>query len=149
MHREGQRDDAKAATATEVACDALVVACAVSAGIHAALTPEHLREESAAGIGFLVSTVLLAALAVALILRPASRAAAAAAAAVLVGLLVAYAFAVTTGVPVLHPDVEPADGLGLATKAVELVGLAAALLLVSPGRPDGRLTRLQPKGTTQ
>src|SRR6187551_3186887 len=146
MHREGQRDDAKAATATEVACDALVVACAVSAGIHAALTPEHLREGPAAGIGFLVSTVLLAALAVALILRPASRAAAAA---VLVGLLVAYAFAVTTGVPVLHPDVEPADGLGLATKAVELVGLAAALLLVSPGRPDGRLTRLQPKGTTQ
>jgi len=148
MHRDGQRDDAKTATATEVARDALVVACAVSAGIHAALTPQHLREEPAAGIGFLVSTVLLAALAVALILRPASRAAAAAAA-VLAGLLVAYAFAVTTGVPVLHPDVEPADGLGLATKAVELVGLAAALHLVSPGRPDGRLTRLQPKGTTR
>lgn len=149
MHRDGQRDDAKAANATEVARDAFVITCAVSAGIHAALTPEHLREEPAAGIGFLVSTVLLAALAVALILRPASRAAAAAAAAVLAGLLVAYAFAVTTGVPVLHPDVEPADGLGLATKAVELVGLAAALLLVSPGRPAGRLTRLQPKGTTR
>ena len=149
MHRDGQRDDAKTATATEVARDALVVACAVSAGIHAALTPQHLREEPAAGIGFLVSTAFLAALAVALILRPASRTAAAAAAAVLVGLLVAYAFAVTTGVPVLHPDVEPADGLGLATKAVELVGVAAALLLVSPRRPDGRLTRLQPKGTTQ
>lgn len=149
MHRDGQRDDAKAAITTGVARDALVVACAVSAGIHAALTPEHLREEPAAGIGFLVSTVLLAALAVALILRPASRAAAAAAAAVLAGLLVAYALAVTTGVPLLHPDVEPADGLGLATKAVELVGLAAALLLVSPGRPESRLTRLQPKGTTE
>ena len=145
MHRNAQRDDAKAASTAGVARDALVVACAVSAGIHAALTPEHLREEPAAGIGFLVSTVLLAALAVALILRPATRAAAAAA--VLVGLLVAYAFAATTGVPVLHPDVEPADGLGLATKAVELVGLAAALRRVSPGPPDGRLTRLQPKGT--
>jgi hypothetical protein len=149
MHRNAQRDDAKAATTKAVARDALVVTCAVSAGIHAALTPEHLREEPAAGFGFLVSTVLLAALAVAPILLPASRAAAAAAAVVLVGLLVAYAFAVTTGFPVLHPDVEPADGLGLATKAVELVGLAAALLLLSPGRPDGRLTRLQPKGTTQ
>ncbi len=149
MHRNAQHDDAKAATTAGVARDALGLACAVSAGIHAALTPEHLREEPVAGIGFLVSTVLLAALAVALILRPASRAAAAAAAAVLVGLLVAYAFAVTTGVPVLHPDVEPGDGLGPATKAVELVGVAAALLLVSPGRPDGRLTRLQPKGTTQ
>lgn len=148
MHRKAQRDDTKAATATGLAREALVVACAVSAGIHAALTPEHLREEPAAGIGFLVSTVLLAALAVALILRPAPRAAAAAAAAVLAGLLVTYAFAVTTGVPVLHPDVEPADGLGLATKAVELIGLAAALLLVSPRRV-GRLTRLQPKGTTQ
>jgi hypothetical protein len=149
MHRKGRTDEAKDATTRGVAVDVLVVACAVSAGIHAALTPMHLREETVAGIGFLVSTLLLAALVVALTLRPASRFAAAAAAALLAGLLVAYAFAVTTGVPVLHPDVEPADGLGLATKAVELVGLAAALCLALPGRPAGGLTRLQPKGTTR
>ena len=143
MHRDAQRDDARAAVTT------LVVVCAVSAGIHAGLTPEHLREEPAAGYGFLVSTLLLAGLAVALTLRPASRTAAAASAAVLAGLLVAYAFAVTTGVPVLHPDVEPADWLSLATKAVELAGLAAALLVLVPDRPTGRLTRLQPKGTTR
>ena len=29
----------------------------------------------------------------------------------------------TTGVPVLHPDVEPVEGLALATKAIEAVGL--------------------------
>ena len=69
-------------------------------------------------------------------------------AALLAGLIVAYGFAVTTGVPVLHPEVEPADRLGLVTKAVELVGLVAALYLAAPpARPALRLARLQPKGT--
>lgn len=150
MHRDSKaNDDGNDAITTIVARDALVVACAVSAGIHAALTPEHLGEEPAAGIGFLVSSVVLAALVVALTLRPAGRVVVVAAGAVLAGLLVAYAFAVTTGVPVLHPDAEPADGLGLATKAVELVGLLAAVRLASPARSAGRLTRLQPKGTTR
>lgn len=149
MHRDGRSDDARGAIGTRVARDALVVACAVSAGVHAALTPEHLREEPAAGIGFLVSTVLLAALVVALTLRPASRIALAAAGAVLAGLLVLYAVAVTTGVPLLHPDVEPADGLGLVTKAVELVGLIAVVRLALPVRSAGRPIRLQPKGTTR
>lgn len=148
MHQDGQKDHPKSAIVARVALDALIVSCAVSAGIHAALTPEHLREEPAAGIGFLVSTVLLAALGVALTFRPVSRNAVLAAGALLAGLVVAYAFAVTTGVPVLHPDVEPADELGLTTKAVELAGLAAALHLAAPRRPAGRLTRLQPKGTT-
>jgi hypothetical protein len=149
MHRDGQKDDEKGAILTGIARDALVVGCAVSAGIHAALTPEHLREEPAAGVGFLLSTGLLAALVVALTRRPASRAAVVAAGAVLAGLLLAYALAVTTGVPGLHPDVEPADRLALVTKAVELVGLAAALHLTAPGRAAVRLTRLQPKGTTR
>ena len=136
-------------TRTAVENDVLIACCAISAGIHAALAPEHLREETAAGVGFLVSAVLLAAVGVALTYRPASRLAAGAAGALLAGLIVAYALAVTVGLPVLHPQAEPADGLGLATKAIELVGLAAALSLVAPGRPAGRLTRLQPKGTTR
>jgi hypothetical protein len=149
MHRDGRRGGGTDAITRLVARDALVVACAVSAGVHAALTPEHVRETPAAGIGFLVSSAVLASLVVALTLLPASRTAVAAAGAVLAGLLVVYAFAVTTGVPVLHPDAEPADGPGLATKAVELVGLLAAVRLASPARPIGRLTRLQPKGTTR
>ena len=148
MHRDGRNDEGKRAIARDVARDALIVSCAVSAGIHGALTPEHLREEPATGIGFLVSTVLLVALCVATTLRPASGSAVVAAGALLAVLIVAYAFAVTTGVPVVHPDVEPADGLALVTKAVELVGLAAALYVAAPpGRPAVRLTRLQPKGT--
>jgi len=47
-------------------------------------------------------------------------------------LLVGYALAVTSGMPVLMPEPEPIDGLALATKAVELVGLLAALALVAP-----------------
>ena len=134
-------------TRETIAHDVLIAACATSAGIHAALAPEHLREETGAGVGFLASVVLLAALCVALTHRPGSRLAVGAAEAVLAGLLAAYALALTVGVPVLHPDAEPADPLGLVTKAIELVGLAAALHLTAPGRPAGRPTRLQPKGT--
>ena len=133
-------------TRATIAHEVLVASCATSAGIHAALAPEHLREETAAGVGFLASAALLAALCVVLTYRPGSRLAAGAAGAVLAGLLAAYALALTVGVPLFHPDPEPADGLGLVTKAIELVGLVAALHLTAPGRPAGRLTRLQPKG---
>jgi peptidoglycan/LPS O-acetylase OafA/YrhL len=129
--------------------DVLIASCAISAGIHAALTPGHLREETPAGVGFIVSAVLLAALCVALTCRPGSRLVVGATGALLAGLIVVYALAVTVGAPVLHPGAEPADRLGLVTKAIELVGLTAALHLTAPGRPGGRLTRLQPKGTTR
>ena len=136
-------------TRAAVEQDVLIASCAISAGIHAALTPEHLREETAAGLGFLVSTVLLGVLCVALTLRPERRVFAGAAGAVLGALVAAYGLAVSVGVPVLHPEAEPADALGLVTKAIELVGLAVALHLTAPGRPAGRLTRLQPKGMTR
>ena len=44
--------------------DVVIVACAISAGVHAALAPEHFAEATGAGVGFVVATVLLAALAV-------------------------------------------------------------------------------------
>lgn len=134
-------------TRATVAHDVLIASCAISAAIHAAFVPEHLREETAAGVGFLASAAVLAPLCVALTYRPEGRFAVGAGGAVLAGLIAAYALAITVGVPVLQRDQEPADGLGLVTKAIELVGLAAALHLTAPGRPAGRLTRLQPKGT--
>jgi len=109
--------------------DVLIVACAISAGIHGALVPEHLGEGAGAGAGFLVSALLLIALGVALT-RTAGRRVALASAIVLGSLIVAYGFAVTTGVPLLYPDVEPVNGLALFTKAIEVVGLAAALVLL-------------------
>ena len=112
--------------------DLLIVTCAVSAGVHAALAPEHLDETIAAGSGFIVATVLLAALAVALSVRPIGRFTLAAAALTFVGLLVSYALAVTSGMPVLMPEPEPVEGLALATKAVEVAGIVAASSLLAP-----------------
>ena len=124
--------------------DVVILACAISAGIHGALVPGHFDEGTGAGLGFATATVMLAALAVANTLRPANAFALAGAAVVLAGLLASYVFAVTTGLPLLHPQPEPIDGLGLATKAIEAVGLAAAAALL--WRPSVALTRLQPKG---
>lgn len=107
----------------------LIVTCAISAGIHGALIREHLAEGAGAGGGFIAATVLLIGLAVALS-RGAGETVVLASAIALAGLIVAYGFAVATGVPFLHADVEPINGLAVFTKVVESVGLAAALLLL-------------------
>jgi hypothetical protein len=111
----------------ELKSDVVVLACAVSAGIHGALVPGHFDEGIGAGVGFVAATAVLAVLAVVLTRNPASVIALAGAAAVFVGLLVSYGLATTTGLPLLHPDPEPVEGLALATKVVEAVGLLAAL----------------------
>ena len=129
----------------ELERDVLIVVCAISAGIHGALTPDHLSEGTGAGLGFLVATVLLAALAVVLTLRPQVTAAPATAGAVLTGLIVSYALAITTGLPVLHPEPEPLDGLALVTKAIEAVGLLAAAHVVRGPRP-GLTPSPRPRG---
>jgi hypothetical protein len=55
--------------------------------------------------------------------------------AVLAGLIASYVLASTTGLPLLHPQPEPVDGLALATKAIELGGLLAAGEVLWRGRP--------------
>ena len=119
--------------------DLVIVVCAISAGTHAALAPEHFGEGAGAGLGFLVSALLLAGLAVALT-RGAGPPALAATILTLGGLIAAYALAVTSGVPVLHPEVEPVNGLALATKAIEIVGLIAAVHVLVRDRPVALLT---------
>lgn len=108
-----------------LARDVLIIACAISAGIHAALVPDHLHEGVPAAGGFALSAILLAALAVTLT-RRVSPLVLVAAGAVLAGLIGSYILAISTGVPFLHPDVERVDALALFTKAVEIAGLAAA-----------------------
>jgi hypothetical protein len=122
----------------ELRGDVVILACAVSAGIHAALLPEHLAEGTGAGIGFASAAVLLTALAVGLTRGPASPSLLTAAAVVFTGLVLTYALAVTTGVPVLHPEREVVDSLALSTKAIELVGLLAAASALSRPRIVGR-----------
>jgi peptidoglycan/LPS O-acetylase OafA/YrhL len=131
-------------TVAELRIDGVIVACAVSAGIHAALAPEHFRETAAAGIGFVVAAVVLGLLAVVLTLRP-GEPAFSAAALVFAGLIGSYALAITTGIPVLHPDVDPVEGLALATKAIEAAALVLAVSACRPSQAPHSLT--QPKGT--
>ena len=126
--------------------DVVILACAISAGIHGALAPAHFAEGAGAGVGFVASTILLAALAVDLTVRPASSLPVAGAAIVFAGLLGSYALATTVGLPLLHPQPEPVDGLALATKAFEVVGLATAMNLLWR-RPAVSLQLIQPKGT--
>jgi len=123
--------------------DVVILACAISAGIHGALVPSKLEEGNAATGGFAASAVLLGALAVALT-RSSQPLLVAAAATVFLGLLVSYALAITTGVPLLHPHPEPVDGLAVFTKAVELVGLLAAVALLARTHP----VTTQTKGLT-
>lgn len=133
-------------TRAELDRDLVIVACAISAGIHAALTPVHVREGIGAGVGFAAAAGALVVLAFALTRRPAPGLVLAAGAA-FAGLLVAYLLAVATGLPALHPEPEPVDWLAAFTKAIEAVGLLAAadsLRRVRAGAP----TLHRPRGTS-
>ena len=129
-------------TFAELEVDVVVLACAVSAGIHGALVPDHFEEGIGPGLGFAVATVVLAALAVRLTGHP-SQLALLATVVVFAGLIAAYAVVVATGLPLVHPERETVDGLALFTKAVEAAGLVMAGSLVR--RPS--LAVLSPKGT--
>jgi hypothetical protein len=131
-------------TALAAERDVVIVACAISAGVHAALAPEHFDESTAMGIGFLGSAFALAILVVALT-RHATPVALALAGAVLVGLLAGWILAIGVGLPLLHPETEAVDVLALATKAVEAAGLAAALRLLMRRKESAGLA-LPPKG---
>ncbi len=117
-------------TLADLRSDLVILACAISAGVHGALVPSHFDEGTGPGLGFAAATVALTGIVVWLTSRPASMLALAAAAATLSGLLASYALAITTGVPLLHPHPEPVDGLALATKAIEVAGLLAATSLL-------------------
>jgi len=131
-------------TFAELRIDAVILACAISAGIHGALIPDHLEEGLGAGLGFAIATVVLSVLAFALTRRP-TEVALGATVAVFAGLIGSYALVISTGMPVLHPEQEPVDGIALFTKAVEAVGLVLAAGLVR--RPSVSLDLTQPKGT--
>lgn len=117
-----------------LAVNVVVVTCASSAGVHAALVPEHLREAPALGWSFVVSVIGLVLVAGALAARPDSRPAALLAVVLLGGLIGAWVAATTTGLPGLHPEAEPVDPVAVATKGVEALGLVVAAVLTRPTR---------------
>jgi hypothetical protein len=128
----------------ELRADLVILTCAISAGIHGALVPNHFQEGKGAGLGFAVATVLLAILAVVLTRKP-TQLALVATTAVFAGLIASYALVLTTGFPVLHPEPEAVDALALFTKAIEAIGLVLAASLLR--RPSLAITPTQPKGT--
>ena len=112
----------------------LLLAGAVSAGVHAGLAPEHLHEWPPLGASFIVAAAAAALAVAALVLRPASPWPPRALGALLGGLVVAYALTRLAALPPLDPDRESLDLLGVCTVAVEALGVAAALRL-TPGGP--------------
>jgi peptidoglycan/LPS O-acetylase OafA/YrhL len=120
-----------------------ILACAAGAGSHAGLVPEHLRSEPRLGVAFIVAVVLLLAAAFALAGHPDHRGVAAAVAVLFAGLMATYAASRTSGIPLLAPDPEAVETVGVITNAVEALGLVSAVWLSQPfGR---RLRRSTPQ----
>ena len=114
----------------------LVLAGAVSAGVHAGLAPEHLHEWLPLGASFVAAAVAAVLAIAALVLRPASPWPPRALGALLGGLVVAYALTRLAALPPLDPERESLDALGVCTVAVEAFGIGAAVrLTVTPGGP--------------
>jgi len=112
-------------TFAELRVDVVILCCAVSAGIHAALVPAHFEEGTGPGVGFILASLAPAACAVLLTYRP-SRLALAATGTVFAGLIVSYLLVLAVGLPVLHPVREPVEALAVWTKVIEAIGLAVA-----------------------
>lgn len=121
----------------------VVLACAASAGAHAGLVPAHLQEEPRLGVAFLVAAGLLLSAAIAVSIRPADRGFATGAALLLFGVALAYLATRTTGIPVLDPEREAVDVVGVVSAAVELIGVASALRLTQSLGRRGRPVHVQ------
>src|SRR3954447_5250385 len=104
----------------------VVAACAASTGVHGALVPDHLDHEPALGAAFVAAAVLTLTISAGLAICPSSATIASLATLGLAMLIVAYALSVTTGIPWLSDGPERVEAVGVATKAVEAVGLVLA-----------------------
>jgi hypothetical protein len=109
-----------------VAGNVVVLACAASAGVHAALTPHHLEESAWLGAGFAVAAVALFAGALRFTADEVSTVEAVAVALLLVALIAGYAVSRSAGLPP-SGEVEPVDVVGMATQAIQAGGLVALL----------------------
>jgi hypothetical protein len=110
---------------------AVALVCAASAGVHAALVPEHFEERPALGGAFLLSVVLLAAAAVRLVTGPG---AVPWVGALLWVIAAGYVVSRTAGLPVLLPEPEPADLVGVLTTLAEVIAGLATLSLPRIGK---------------
>jgi hypothetical protein len=103
-------------------------ACAVSAGVHAGLVVPHWHESALLALAFVASVLALLVVALVTASRPDDGRVRLAAGVLLLVMCGAYAASRTTGLPVLAPEPEALDPVGVITQAVQLVGAAFALL---------------------
>lgn len=138
------RNELRSANPGAFGSTVVVLACAASAGAHAGLVPAHLQHEPALGAAFLVAVGLTVSALIAASLRPTDRRVLAGGAVLLFGLALAYLATRTTGIPVLDPERETVDVVGVITTSIEIVGGACALWLTQPlGRDHARPVHIQ------
>lgn len=119
---------------TTLTRNVLIVVCAVSAGVHAALAPAHVEESPVLGGGFVIAAGALVAVAFWLSTHPRLDVVVIDAAMVLLaGLIIAYVVSRTAGLPVGGEGVERVDVTGAVTQVLQLVGLGAALAIRRAG----------------
>ena len=112
----------------------LALAVTFSAGIHAALAPEHLEEIPPLGYAFIVAAVIGGALAGGLVFRPDDRRLPLLAAVFCLGQIGAWALFVTLAVPGFAGTPESVETIAVVSKAVEALGVLVALpLITAPG----------------
>ena len=117
----------------------LALAVTFSAGIHAALVPEHLKEMPPLGYSFIGAAVIGAALAWALVSRPRDRRMPVLAGLFCLGQIVTWLLFVTVRIPLFSGTPEPVETIALVSKAVELYGFAIALSLATSRKRSGWL----------
>jgi hypothetical protein len=120
----------------------LALAVTFSAGIHAALAPEHLKEMPPLGYSFIGAAALGAGLAWALVTRPNDRRVPLLAGLFCVGQIVAWLLFVTARIPGFSGTPEPVETIALISKTVELYGAGIAFSLARP-RSQAPLWRLR------
>ncbi len=130
-----------------VARNLVVAGLLISALIHVAITPEHLRDAPLLGIGFLAVAALQCAFGVIFARRPAPHLWTAALV-LLVFSLATYVISRTLGLPCAHDHSSEAIGvIDVVAKGGELValgGLLASIHVTTRNWPRGRSVRLAP-----
>jgi hypothetical protein len=118
----------------------LALAVMFSAGIHAALVPEHLQEMPPLGWSFIAAAAVGVALAWALVANPKDQLFARLAALFLAVEVLAWVLFVSAPVPGFSGTPEPVETIALVCKAGELIGLWLAVTIGWPDQIAARST---------
>jgi hypothetical protein len=110
----------------------LALAVTFSAGIHAALVPEHLEEMPRLGELFIAAAAIGGSLAIDLVLRPGDRRISFVAGLFCLCQIAAWALFVSVPVPGFPGTPEPIEAIALVSKAIEAAAVALAFSLAQP-----------------